>query len=113
MLLSKSRLFAVGLLMAGLGAAVVLGTALPQWRSALAAGATAPADKAPSDAAGKHDETGPREGGMRVEAPHAKVDVDKERGKVSVSAPHTEVSVDPDEGRVRVRAPCVDLDIRW
>ena len=50
---------------------------------------------------------------LKVDAPHAKVKVDKDAGKVWVQAPHTDVKVDPDNGRVRVRAPYVNLDIRW
>jgi hypothetical protein len=52
-------------------------------------------------------------GGVRVDAPGATVNVDKERGKVSVTAPYTDVQVDPDKGRVQVRAPYVNLDVRW
>jgi hypothetical protein len=51
--------------------------------------------------------------GMRVDAPGAAVNVDKERGNVTVRAPHTDVDVDPDKGHVKVRAPYIDLDIRW
>jgi hypothetical protein len=52
-------------------------------------------------------------GSVRVDAPGAAVNVDKERGKVTVRAPHTDVDVDADNGRVRVRAPYVNLDISW
>ena len=50
---------------------------------------------------------------LEVDAPQAKVKVDKEAGKVWVQAPHTDVKVESDNGRVRVRAPYVNLDIRW
>lgn len=119
MSLSKSHLLAAGLVTAGLGAAVLLGNAVPQLRSVLpaggpgAVGGTVPAEKAPPQAADKRDGASQREGGVRVEAPHTEVNVDKERGKVTVKAPHTDVRVDPDKGRVQVRAPYVNLDIRW
>jgi hypothetical protein len=119
MSLSKSRVLAVGLLTAGVGAAVVLPNAVPQLRNNVslgvpgAFGETAPAEKAPPGEAGKKDEANPPKGAVRVQAPHTEVLVDKERGKVTVKAPHTDVRVDPDERRVQVRAPYVDLDIRW
>jgi hypothetical protein len=113
--LLKSRLIAVGLVAAGLGAAAALG--VPHLSGALlapsAVGGTVAAKSAPAPAADNRAEAKQPEGGMRVEAPHAQVDVDKERGKVSVKAPYTDVQVDPDKGRVQVRAPYVNLDIRW
>jgi hypothetical protein len=51
--------------------------------------------------------------GVRVDAPNATVDIDRERGKVTVNAPQTHVDVDPDKAHVKVRAPYVNLDIRW
>ena len=119
MSLSKSHLLAAGLVTAGVGAAVLLGNAVPQLRSALslgvpgAVGETVPAEKAPPQAADKEDEASRPKGGVRVQTPHTEVNVDKERGKVTVKAPHTDVHVDPDKGRVQVRAPYVNLDIRW
>lgn len=119
MSLSKSHLLAAGLVTAGLGAAVLVGNAMPRLRSVLPAGVpaavgeTVPAAKAPPHAADKQDEASPPKGAVRVEAPHTEVSVDKERGKVTVKAPHTDVRVDPDKGRVQVRAPYVNLDIRW
>jgi hypothetical protein len=115
---SKSRWFVCGLAVAALGA-VTLGYAAPQLtrsvlpraeRAALAPAAAAPKDAVRVNAPGTHVETG-RD--VRVQAPDADADVDKERGKVRVTAPHTDVSVDPDKGQVRVRAPYVNLDIRW
>jgi hypothetical protein len=124
MSMSRSRLFAVGVVTAGAGAAVALGNALPQLLGALtpvpaAIGETAPAQKAPPkapDKGEKRDERGKagepkRE--ARVEAPGAEVNVDDASGKVTVKAPQTDVRVDPEKGRVQVRAPYVDLDIRW
>jgi hypothetical protein len=119
MSLSKSSLLAAGLLMAGLGGAVVLGSAVPQLRGVLpvalpgAVGETVPAEKTPPQAADKGHEASSSTGAVRVEAPHTEVNVDKERGKVTVKAPHTDVRVDPDKGRVQVHAPYVSLDIRW
>jgi hypothetical protein len=131
MSLFKSRLLVSGLAVAGLAGAVALGYAAPHLgRSLLQGGAeqstlvksTAPADsmrvrvaeKAKDgvrvDAPGTQVETGRN---VRVQAPHADVNVDKERGKVQVRAPYTDVHVDPDRGQVRVRAPYVNLDIRW
>jgi len=51
--------------------------------------------------------------GVRVDAPAATVNIDRQRGTVAVRAPHADVDVDPDKGRVQVRAPYVNLDIRW
>ena len=119
MFLSRSHLLAAGLVTAGLGAAVLLGNAVPQLRSVLpdgvpdAVGETVPAAKTPPQAADKQDGASRPEGAVRVEAPQTEVSVDTERGKVSVKAPHTDVRVDPDKGRVQVRAPYVNLDIRW
>jgi hypothetical protein len=119
MSLSKSRLFAVGVVTAGLGAAALLVNAVPQLRSGLslgvpgALGETAPVEKPPARAADKPADASQPKDAVRVEAPHTQVNVDKERGKVSVKAPHTDVRVDPEKRRVQVRAPYVDLDIRW
>lgn len=100
--LSRSRVFAAGLLTAGLGTAAVLGWAVP-----------APTQNAPLLVADKQEETKQPDGSIRVDAPSTEVEVDKERGKLSIKAPHTDVRVDPDKGRVQVRAPYVNLDIRW
>jgi hypothetical protein len=95
----------------------VLGNAV--WPGASLSGApgavstTEPAQASPLLVADKQDEGREPEGGVRVDAPHAQVDVDKQRGKVSVKAPYTDVRVDPDKGQVQVRAPYVNLDIRW
>ncbi|NJO33595.1 MAG: hypothetical protein HC869_11035 [Rhodospirillales bacterium] len=124
--MSKSRLFASALAVAGLGA-VALGYAAPQlgkaWlpladRGSLvqAAPTAGPAAVPVADAGTRVEasrtqvETG-RD--VRVDAPHTAVRVSKDSGKVAVRAPYTDVKVDPDKGRVRVRAPYVDLDIRW
>jgi len=129
MSLSKSRLVASGLAIAGLGA-VALGYAAPHLGKADPSGSgapstftqTAPAGISPIavadtgkqslqvDAPGTHVETGRN---VRVDAPHAAVNVNRDSGKVAVRAPYTDVKVDPDKGQVRVRAPHVNLDIRW
>jgi hypothetical protein len=110
--LSKSRLLAAGLLTVGLAAAAMFGHVV--WPTAgLSAGKAVLGETAPAETADKQNEAKPAEGGVKVEAPHAKVDVDRDRGKVSVKAPYTDVQVDPDKGRVQVRAPYVNLDIRW
>ena len=129
MALSKPRILALGLAVAGLGAAVALGYAAPQLgksffasgfgsRGALVDGARPDglqlvADKGTGPQAtpgAKVDAGGPN---VRVDAPHTTVNVGKDTGKVAVTAPHTDVKVDPDKGRVQVRAPYVNLDIRW
>lgn len=123
MSLSRSRLVAVSLVTVGVGAAVALGNALPQWRSVLspvpgAIGETAPERKKAPDAGvaderDKQEEANQARRGVQVEAPHTEVNVDKASGKVTVKAPHTDVRVDTEKGRVQVRAPYVNLDIRW
>jgi len=94
-------LAAAGLLAAGLLTAV--GHTLHGAPSLQAAEPATPQMQPPGD---RHDS-------VRVDAPGATVNVDKERGKVTVRAPHTDVNVDPDKGRVTVRAPYVNLDISW
>jgi len=116
--MSKSRLLAIGLAVTGLAGAVALGYNAYSRSDALLpiAAESEPAAKAPVQVAEKQKTDGPSKEaapGVRVEAPHTAVNVDKERGKVRVKAPHTDVRVDPDKGQVRVRAPYVDLDIRW
>jgi len=128
MSLSKPRLIASGLAVAGFGA-VALGYAAPHFaRTWLpnadgnAAAQTAGTDTSRTLAADGRS-AGAKVGSphtrvatgetVRVDAPHAAVDVNKDSGKVAVRAPYTNVNVDPDKGRVRVRAPYVDLDIRW
>jgi hypothetical protein len=124
MAVSKPRLVASGLAVAGLGLGSLWGShwgktffgastpgahtvvAQPD-RTQLAAdkGATPPESKPAAKVdAGRN---------VVVEAPHTSVKVGKDTGKVAVSAPHTNVKVDPDKGRVQVRAPYVNLDIRW
>jgi len=119
--MAKSRLLALGLAVTGLAGAVALGNtllfrgALPTAAEHSAVAKVAPAGDAPAQLTDKQKVEKPThmERSVRVEAPLAEVNVDKERGRVRVKAPHTEVRVDPDQGRVRVRAPYVDLDIRW
>jgi hypothetical protein len=127
MRLSKSRLVASGLAIAGLGA-VALGYAAPHlggtWLSNAdrkAFAQTAPADPSPIAVADTRNDSVRVAPGtqvatgrdVRVDAPHTAVRVNKDTGKVAVRAPHTAVKVDPDKGQVRVRAPYVNLDIRW
>jgi hypothetical protein len=103
----------------GLSAVALLAGTVPQVRGVLslavpgAIGETAPAEKALPKAADKNGKAADSNGTVRVEAPHTRVNVDKEHGKVVVKAPHTDVNVDPEKKRVQVRAPFVDLDIRW
>jgi hypothetical protein len=129
MALSKSRLFASGLAVAGLAGAVALGYATPHWGQTFFASRgdqNALVQAAPPGAvqlvADKQKGTAPAatpdakvDAGRNVlvEAPHTTVKVGKDSGKVAVRAPHTDVKVDPDKGRVQVRAPYVNLDIRW
>jgi hypothetical protein len=119
----KSTMLASALVVAGVAGAVALGYGVPKIASAYfgAATVTAAATVSPegmpvhvadrTDPALKPPATPGND--IRVDAPHARVDVDKDRGRVRVEAPHTQVQVDPDQGRVRVRAPYVNLDIRW
>lgn len=124
--MSKSRLFASVLAVAGLGA-VALGYAAPQlgkaWlphaerSSTVQVPSTAGPSAVPVADAGTRVEASRTQAetgrDVRVDAPHTAVRVNKDSGKVAVRAPYTDVKVDPDKGRVRVRAPYVDLDIRW
>lgn len=84
----------------------------------------AAAPDAKSDNAGKSDRADRRQDradrtydradrDVIVDAPNAKVGVQKDTGRVAVNAPGTKVRVDPERGQVRVRAPYVDLNIRW
>jgi hypothetical protein len=113
MWITKARFFALGLATAAAVAAGLLATAsqLGGPRS-VAAGAGDAGDRLQVAGA---PQTPPNEaeGGVRVDAPGTRVDVDKERSAVSVTAPHADVRVDPDKGRVQVRAPYVNLDISW
>ena len=127
MALSKLRLVASGLAVAGLGAAVVLGFAAPHLGKTLFAssgGQHALVEAARPDgmqlvadrgAAPEATPAAKADAGRTVvvEAPYTSVRVGKDSGKVAVKAPHTDVKVDPDKGRVQVRAPFVNLDIRW
>jgi hypothetical protein len=129
MSLSKSRLLASGLAVAGVAGAVALGFAAPHLSRGLLPGganqaalgggkastAGGPVSVAEKAADKQKDGAARGESGSRVHvaAPSTSVNVDKDRGKVRVTAPHTDVRVDPDEGRVQVRAPYVNLDIRW
>jgi hypothetical protein len=129
MALSKPRLVASGLALAGLGVAVALGYAAPHlgshWGKTFFAsgnqgalevaqpeGKQLVADKGTTPEATPGAKTGPGRN-VVVQAPHTSVKVGKDSGKVAVTAPHTNVKVDPDKGRVQVRAPYVNLDIRW
>jgi hypothetical protein len=106
MSVSKMRHAAFGLAAAGVVAAALLtgvGHNLPGAQRLQAAEPAAP-EATPADRDGSE---------VRVDAPGAEVNVDKERGKVIVRAPHTDVDVDPEKGQVKVRAPYVNLDIRW
>lgn len=127
----NARLFVCGLAVAGLAGAVALGYAAPYLARSVLPGAQqgtlVPATAHDGNASVQVAEKG--QGGvrvveapdtqvatgrnLRVQAPRADVNVDKERGKVRVAAPHTNVHVDPDKGQVRVRAPYINLDIRW
>jgi hypothetical protein len=103
---AKMRHAAFGLAAAGVLVAGLLATVGHTLQSSPRLEAAEPADA----------ETPPanRDGSeVRVDAPGAEVNVDKERGKVIVRAPHTDVDVDPEKGQVKVRAPYVNLDIRW
>jgi hypothetical protein len=114
MSVSKFRFLAFGLPIAGLGAAMAFGNIVPQLRGAGAPSAVGgTAENTAPQVADKQGGAKEPASGVRVRAPQAPVDVDKERGKVSVRAPHTDVHVDPAKGQVRVRAPYVNLDIRW
>lgn len=121
-MLSKSRLFASALAVAGIGA-VALGYSAPQlgktWMAHGVLAQTVSGDaprldvaeaRVRGDAPGTQVDT---ERDVRVDAPSTAVRVNKDSGKVAVRAPYTGVRVDPDKGQVRVRAPYVDLDIRW
>ncbi|MBX9590655.1 MAG: hypothetical protein K2X43_15210 [Hyphomonadaceae bacterium] len=127
MRLSKSRLVALGLAVAGLGAVAVARTELPGFgaasmlaqSSAVGATPSAVADTGKAGA-GKLDAEVAAPGAaaaagrtVRVDAPQTAVKVSGDSGKVAVRAPYTDVKVDPDRGQVRVRAPYVNLDIRW
>lgn len=109
-MLSKSRLFASALAVAGIGA-VALGYSAPQlgktWMAYGEHGALA------QTVSGDASRLEVAEARVRVDAPSTAVRVNKDSGKVAVRAPYTRVRVDPDRGQVRVRAPYVDLDIRW
>jgi len=102
----KVRYIAFGLATAG---ALVGGLLLNVGHSLQGAPQLAAAEPAPTEAPPPAEQ----EGNVRVHAPAATVNVDKEHGKVTVRAPHTDVDVDPERGRVQVRAPYVNLDIRW
>jgi hypothetical protein len=120
---TKSPLLASALVVAGVAGAVALGYGAPKIGSAFLGSSTIATTGTESpEAATIHvaDRTEPapkvpanQGNDIRVAAPHARVNVDKERGRVRVDAPHTQVQVDPDQGRVKVRAPYVNLDIRW
>ena len=120
---TKSPMLASALILAGVACAVALGYGAPRIGSAffgsttMTTAATAAPEATPIQVAERTDSAPkvPATPGndIRVDAPHARVNVDKERGRVRVEAPHTQVQVDPDQGRVRVRAPYVNLDIRW
>jgi hypothetical protein len=101
------RHIAFGLAAAAAVAAGLLATVGDGLRNAPRRQAAGPA---PPPAAQAERDDGSR---VRVDAPGAAVNVDKDRGKVTVRAPHTDVDVDPDKGQVKVRAPYVNLDIRW
>jgi hypothetical protein len=106
----KMRHAAFGLAAAGILAAGVLATVGHGLQGAAALQAAEPGNPVPPPADRAGDQGS---GGVRVNAPGAVVNVDKERGKVTVQAPDTHVDVDPDKGHVKVRAPYVNLDIRW
>ena len=124
--MSKSRLFASGLVVAGVAAPSRLGYAAPHLGKTFLASrgdhgtlaqAAPPAIQLVAD---KQAATPPAVGAkvdagrnVHVQAPHTTVNVGKDSGKVAVTAPHTDVKVDPEKGRVQVRAPYVNLDIRW
>ena len=121
---TKSPVLASALVVAGVASVVALGYGVPRIGSAffgsstMTTAATASPEAEPVQVAERTDPAPkapatPRAGDVRVDAPHARVNVDKERGRVRVEAPHTQVHVDPDQGRVKVRAPYVNLDIRW
>jgi hypothetical protein len=127
MALSKPRLVAFGLAVAGLAGAIALGYAAPHLGKTFFAssggnqgalevaqpeGKQLVADKGTTPEATPGAKTGPGRN-VVVQAPHTSVKVGKDSGKVAVTAPHTNVKVDPDKGRVQVRAPYVNLDIRW
>jgi hypothetical protein len=119
----KSPMLASALVVAGVASAVALGYGLPRIGSAyfgsttMTTAATAAPEATPIHVAERTDPASKAPAapgnGVRVDAPNARVNVDKDRGRVRVEAPHTQVQVDPDQGRVRVRAPYVNLDIRW
>lgn len=121
-MLSKSRLFASALAIAGIGA-VALGYSAPQlgktWMPHGVLAQTVSGDASRLEVADARVRVDPprtqADAGpdVRVDAPSTAVRVDKDSGKVAVRAPYTRVRVDPDKGQVRVRAPYVDLDIRW
>ena len=128
MILSKSGLFASGLVVAGVAGAIALSYGAAHLGQSLLPGrgddgkraqATPPAVQLVADKqAGTPPTTAPGTKvdpgrNVHVEAPHTSVNVGKDSGKVAVTAPHTDVKVDPDKGRVQVRAPYVNLDIRW
>jgi hypothetical protein len=119
----KSPMLASAFVVAGVASAVALGYGVPKIASAyfgattMTTAATVSPEGTPMQIADRTDPAPkpPATPGndIRVDAPHARVNVDKDRGRVRVEAPHTQVQVDPDQGRVRVRAPYVNLDIRW
>jgi hypothetical protein len=110
MSVSKVRLVAFGLAAAGAVAVGLFAGVGHDLRSGLSLQAAEPGTETGTPGVKPADRAG---GDVRVDAPGATVNVDKERGKVSVAAPYTDVQVDPDKGRVQVRAPYVNLDIRW
>lgn len=120
---TKSPMLVTGLVVAGVASAVALGYGVPRIGSAffgtttMTTAATASPEATPIHVTERTEPASRAAASpgkdIRVDAPHARVNVDKDRGRVRVDAPHTQVQVDPDQGRVRVRAPYVNLDIRW
>lgn len=51
--------------------------------------------------------------GVTVEAPHTRVDVDRERSRTRVEAPYTSVDVDRERRTIRIRVPFFNGDIRY